>query len=60
MSHGDTALISLSLDRIWTLGVRIVEATGHGGGASLREVWALVVLAHQLFTHIAIRNLRKI
>ena len=46
MPHGDTALVPLPLHGVWTLGVRVVETTGHGGRASLREVWTLVVLRH--------------
>ncbi len=46
MPHRDTAFMSLSLDGVETLSIRIVKTTGHGYGTLIRKVWALVVLTH--------------
>ena len=51
MPHRDTAFMSLSLDCIGTLSIRIVKTTGHGGFAFTRR--AFIVLFHVSSLHIA-------
>ena len=46
MAHRDTAFMSLSLDCIGTLSIRIMETAFHCRWTLLRKVWAFVVLTH--------------
>ena len=46
MPHGDTAFMSLSLDCVGTLSIRIMKTAFHCRWTFLRKVWAFVVLTH--------------